>query len=42
MSNLREFTELGHGSLSKRCVEALYYGMEPHLNKAACAVAKTK
>lgn len=33
MSNLREFTESGHRSLTKLCVEALYYVMEPHLSE---------
>lgn len=40
MSNLREFTDLGHRSLTKRYVEALYYVMEPHLNNSACALPK--
>lgn len=40
MSNLREFTELGHRSLTKLCVETLYNVMEPHLNNLACVVPK--
>lgn len=40
MSNFREFTESGHRSLTKLCVEALCYVMEPHLNNSACVVPR--
>lgn len=40
MSNIREFTDLGHRSLTERYVEALYYVTEPHLNNSACVVPK--
>lgn len=42
MSHLREFTELGHRSLSKSFVEALYYVMEPQLTNSACEVTKKR
>lgn len=34
MSNLREFTGLGHRSLTKLYAEVLYYVMEPQLNNS--------